>query len=523
MLKRETKERGPGMSDLTGIVSGERHVAWPRHETRVLRAAGGFERLGIGPGESVALLLRNDIAFIEASHAAMRCGAYAVPINWHLKPPEVAYILADCAPRVLVVHADLWRRVRDAIPRGMKVLVAATPPEVREAYGIGDTDGAPPPGIADWDEWVEGQDPTTAPPKPAPVSMIYTSGTTGKPKGVRRRAPTADEVPRIEAMRAKVYGLRPGMRSLVPGPLYHSAPNAMGLRSALMRGLVVLMPRFDPERFLALVARHRIGHAFMVPTMFARLLKLPEDARRRHDLSSLGFIVHAAAPCPPDIKAQMIDWLGPVLMEFYGGTETGAVTFCTSAEWLARRGTVGRAVDGAIVKALDEAGRELPPGAAGELFMRIPFYPDFTYQNRPDERAAVERQGLVSIGDVGYFDADGYLYLCDRKRDMIIAGGVNIYPAEIEAALHALSGVADCAVFGIPDAEFGEQVMAVVQPAAGAALAPDAIRAELAKSLADFKLPRRIEIVPGLPREDSGKIQKRLLRDPYWAGTGRAI
>ncbi len=511
------------MGGITGLISGERHFDWPQLEERVLRAAGGFERSGIEPGQSVALLLRNDIAFVEASLAIQRLGAYAVPINWHFTKPEVRYILEDSAARLLVVHADLWRALALEVPADFPVMIVATPPELRKAYALSEADARMPPGALDWEEWLASQAPSQTPPRPTRSSMIYTSGTTGKPKGVRRGAPTLAQMPAIEAMVAQVYGVVPGMRSIVAGPLYHSAPNAVGLRAARMRGCVVLMPRFDPQKFLALVERHRLDHAFMVPTMFSRLLKLPEAARRRHDISSLAFVVHAAAPCPPDVKARMIEWWGPVLVEFYGGTETGAVTFCDSAEWLARPGTVGRVIGNAVLKVLDEEGRELPPGKPGELFMRVDCYPDFTYQNQPDERRRIDRQGLVTIGDIGYFDDEGYLYLCDRKRDMIISGGVNIYPAEIEAVLHMMPGLHDCAVFGIPHAEYGEEVMAVVQPQDGHALAPEAVIEFLGKSLAGYKLPRRIEIRADLPREDSGKILKRALREPYWRAAGRRI
>jgi long-chain acyl-CoA synthetase len=309
----------------------------------------------------------------------------------------------------------------------------------------------------------------------------------------------------------------------LPGPLYHSAPNSFGLRAAGDAARTILMPRFDAEELLAIIEGHRVTHMFMVPTMFVRLLKLPEHVRRGYDVSSLEFIIHAAAPCPADVKLAMIEWWGPILHEFYGGTESGPVTLSSSEDFLAHPGTVGRVVPGAIVRALDEDGNETPIGTPGELFMRIPYYPDFTYHNQPDKRREIDRGGLISIGDVGYFDAEGYLYICDRKRDMVISGGVNIYPAEIEAAILALDGIKDCAVFGIPDPEFGEALMAIVEPQDASAIVPDDVRAHLRGHLADYKVPRRIEIGRDLPREDSGKIFKRRLREPYWREAGRAI
>jgi long-chain acyl-CoA synthetase len=507
----------------TGLLSGDRHFEWNRFEGSILRAARGLADLGIVAGDAVALLLRNDPAFLEASHAAMRLGAYAVPINWHFRPNEVGYVLRDCAARVLIVHADLLPAVAPAIPSGVAVLQVETPGEIRRAYGVSDTKAAIIPDAPDWNRWLEAQEPATAPPLPLGESMIYTSGTTGAPKGVRRLCPTETQAAAMEKLRQLIYGMVPGMRSIVPGPLYHSAPNSFGLRASRLGGLLVLMPRFDAEEFLTLVERHRITHAFMVPTMFVRLLHLPEAVRRRYDVSSLRSIVHAAAPCPIEVKRRMIEWWGPVLIEFYGGTEVGPLTICSSEEWLQRPGTVGRVVPRAIIKAIADDGREAATGTPGELFMRVADYADFTYQNQPDERAAVERDGLITLGDVGYFDDAGYLYLCDRKRDMIISGGVNIYPAEIEAALLRLPEIADCAVFGIPDAEFGEAVVAVLQPVEGALLSTDSVRRQLEPHLAGYKMPRRIEISAALPREDSGKILKRVLRAPYWEGTGRRI
>jgi len=507
----------------SGLLSGERHSEWEAVERRILLASGGFSSLGIGANDAVALLLRNDPVFLEASHAALRLGAYAVPINWHFRANEVGYVLRDCASRVLIVHSDLLPLVASAVPADVTLLQVETPAEIRRAFGVADSAACVPVGALAWNRWVEQQQPTTVPALPLAESMIYTSGTTGVPKGVRRMRPTAAQAVSMTALRTAIYGMEPGMRSIVPGPLYHSAPNSFALRAARLGGLLVLMPRFDAEEFLALVERHRISHAFMVPTMFVRLLNLPEGVRRRYDVSSLRCIVHAAAPCPIEIKRRMIEWWGPVLLEFYGGTESGPVTVCSSAEWLERPGTVGRVVANAVVKAIAEDGSEAAPGAAGELFMRIADYPDFTYQNRPEDRAAVERHGLITLGDVGYFDAAGYLYLCDRKRDMIISGGVNIYPAEIEAALHRLPGIADCAVFGIPDAEFGETVMAVLQLVEGAALSAEDVREQLRPHLAGYKIPRRIEVSAMLPREDSGKIMKRALRAPHWEGTGRRI
>jgi long-chain acyl-CoA synthetase len=283
------------------------------------------------------------------------------------------------------------------------------------------------------------------------------------------------------------------------------------------------MPRFDPEKFLALVQNERVDTIFMVPTMFVRLMKLPESVRRRYDTSSLRHVVHAAAPCPADVKRAMIEWWGPVIYEYYGSTESSALTFANSEDALRKPGTVGRILDGVELRFLGESGGPLPQGAIGEIYSRTADTPDFTYHNKPEKRAEIDRDGFITSGDVGYIDADGYVFICDRKRDMVISGGVNIYPAEIEAALHAVPGVHDCAVFGIPDEEFGEALMAVVEPQGGVTLDVADIRARLKTALADYKVPKHVEILKNLPREDSGKIFKRRLRDPYWERAGRRI
>jgi long-chain acyl-CoA synthetase len=284
-----------------------------------------------------------------------------------------------------------------------------------------------------------------------------------------------------------------------------------------------MMPRFDAEELLRLIEAERIDTVFMVPTMFIRLLKLPEALRKKYDTSSLRHVIHAAAPCPADVKRAMIQWWGPVVYEYYGSTESSALTFANSADALNKPGTVGKVLDGVELRFLGEDGDPLPQGEIGEIYSKVAANPDFTYHNKPEKRAEIERDGFITSGDVGYIDADGYVFICDRKRDMVISGGVNIYPAEIEAALHAVAGVHDCAVFGIPDDEFGEALMAVVEPQAGVTLDVASIRAQLKASLADYKVPKHVEILKSLPREDSGKIFKRRLRDPYWERAGRRI
>jgi long-chain acyl-CoA synthetase len=502
-----------------GIISGQRKRDHAEVADRVDRIASGLQKLGVSQGDSVCMLMRNDIAFIEAAYAAMRLGAYGVPINWHFKPEEIKYVLNDSGSHVLIAHADMLHGVREAIPSGVTVLSAPTPPEI-----LASPDHLATPDFAvEFESWLKEQRRYDGPAVPQPQNMIYTSGTTGHPKGVRRHAPTPEQSANAERMRAMIYGLKPGARAILPGPLYHSAPNSFGLRAGRLGGALVLMPRFEPEEFLRLIEAQRIDTMFMVPTMFIRLMKLPEEIRKKYDVSSLRHIIHAAAPCPADIKRAMIEWWGPVIYEFYGSTESGAVTFANSEDALKKPGTVGRIAPGAELRFIGDDGRELPQGQIGEIYSRIAGSPDFTYHNKPEKRAEIDRAGFITSGDVGYIDKDGYVFICDRKRDMVISGGVNIYPAEIEAALHAVPGVHDCAVFGIPDEEFGEALMAVVEPQAGVTLDIGSVRAQLKRSLADYKVPKHIEIQDNLPREDSGKIFKRRLRDPYWERAGRRI
>jgi long-chain acyl-CoA synthetase len=309
----------------------------------------------------------------------------------------------------------------------------------------------------------------------------------------------------------------------VVGPIYHSAPNAHANVSVNIGANVAVMPRFDPEALLALIQDKRITHLNMAPVMFNRLVKLPQSARDRYDLSSLRFVAHAAAPVSPPVKREMIEWWGPVINEYYGSTEMGNVTFCTAQEWLAHPGTVGKPMPNTIVRVVDEQGNDCPVGVPGEVLGRNLGAVDFTYHGDEAKRRRAEKFGLISPGDIGYFDADGFLHLCDRSSDMVISGGVNIYPAEIEAILLKMPGVADCAVFGIPDDEYGEALCAVVQPQEGQEIDPREVKTWIRGQLAGFKVPREVQFSAALPREDSGKIFKRKLREPWWEGRERRI
>src|SRR5882757_187602 len=443
------------------IISGERRISYPGLQTHIGRAATGFQALGLRDGAPVAMMLRNDFALFEVAGGAAALGRPVVPINWHLKAEEVRYILSDSGADILVCHADLLPQIRDGVPGNLRLLVVPTPPEIAAAFNIAPELSQVPAGLTDWHVWRDSHAPSLEPPgRSAP--MFYTSGTTGMPKGVRRNPMRPEQVAGSERVGAITYGIKPNEHQviLMNGPMYHSAPNSYGMMAYRCGCTIVLEPRFDPEDMLQLIAQHRVTHMHMVPTMFVRLLRLPDDIKRRYDLSSLRFVVHGAAPCPPHTKRAMIDWWGPVVHEYFGSTETGIPVWHSAEEALKKPGTVGRAIEGGIVKIFRPNGE-----------------------------------------------------LC----------GVNIYPAEIENALIGMDGVRDCAVFGIPDDEFGERLFACIEPEANASLSPRAVQDFLRGRLANFKVPKDIQFLDALPREASGKIFKRKLRDLHAEGGLRAI
>ncbi|MGP8297490.1 AMP-binding protein [Streptomyces inhibens] len=498
---------------------------YPAFLERAGRIATGLRRRGVERGDRIAVVLRNEPAHLEITTGAALLGASAVPVNWHFQQDELRHVLTDSGSKVVFAHTDLLDGVAAVLPDGVPIVEVPLPAGVAAACGI----AAPPPTgrYPLLDRWLEGCEPLDRAAGDHPPTVIYSSGTTGRPKGVLREPVAPDRLDEAVRLFLEYFAVVPGGRTLIPAPLYHASPSQHAVL-ALAAGLdITLMPRFDAEEFLRLIEAHRIEQVQVVPTMFVRLLRLPKDVRERYELSSLSSVVHAAAPCPPHIKHAMIDWLGPVLREYYGGSETGAVTWCDSGEWMAHPGTVGRATGSCGVAILGPGGRPLPTGATGDIYLKpADEWPQFTYLGDPDKRAAMEAPGLpgyVTIGDIGHLDADGYLYLSDRRNDMVISGGVNIYPAEIEGALLALDGVRDVAVFGIPDEEFGEVLAAHLQTEPGVLLSAEAVRAHVGERLAGYKVPRAVVFEERLPRDESGKLFKRLLRDPYWAGRDGVI
>ena len=509
---------------MTSIISGERQISYPEIHARIARAAAGFRAFGLGGGTPVGMMLRNDFAFFEVSAAAAALGSPVVPINWHLKAEEVAYILADSGAEILVCHADLLPQIRDGLPADIRLLVVTTPPEIAAAFNVPPALTKVPDGMTDWDIWRD----THAASQDAADRQRADVLHLGHHRPAQGRAPQADEA-------GTGRGLGAGRRHR----LWRQAERGSGHpdeRPDVPFGAELLRHAGVPQRLhnRARTALRSRGHAatdrtpsrhpqHMVPTMFVRLLRLPDDVKRRYDLSSLRFIVHGAAPCPPQVKRAMIEWWGPVINEYFGSTETGIPVWHSAEEALAKPGTVGRAIEGGIVKIFRPDGELCDVNEPGEIFMRQMSVPDFDYHGKAEARAEAGREGLVSVGDVGYLDEDGYLFLCDRKRDMVISGGVNIYPAEIENALIGMDGVRDCAVFGVPDDEFGERLFACIEPEANAALSPAAVQEFLRGRLANFKVPKDIQFMDAMPREATGKIFKRKLRDLYTEGKLRAM
>jgi long-chain acyl-CoA synthetase len=486
------------------------------------RLVHGLRALGLRPGDVVAAVLPNCPEAYEIFLAVQQAGWYLVPINFHLVGPEIAYILQDCEARVLIFHARFAAACEAAVAE------AGLPPD-RVFVLDGDPTGS---GARPYESLKAGQ-PTALPgDRSLGAVMNYTSGTTGRPKGVRRPlAGTPPEESDLGAALVTGYRVDPDATDdvhLLACPWYHTAPLIMSAPSLHLGHPVVIMERFDPARCLDLIARHRVTLTHMVPTQFVRLLALPDDLRQRADISSLRHVIHGAAPCSPDIKRRMIDWWGPVLDEYYASTEGVGGTIIFSDEWLAKPGSVGRPRNAGQLVVLDDDGEPLPPGRIGTIYSiprtELEYFLEYFKDRDKTERS---RQGVYrTVGDVGYLDDDGYLYLSDRKSDMIIAGGVNIYPAEIEMALVGHPRVLDAAVFGIANDEWGEEVKAVVAPVPGAepgdALAADLLRF-LETRIARYKLPRSFDFLPALPRDPNGKLYKRILREPYWAGRERTI
>ncbi|MGC5016689.1 acyl-CoA synthetase [Streptosporangium sp. DT93] len=475
------------------------------------RLAHLFRAAGLRPGDHIAFMLENHPLFLVVAWAAHRSGLYYTAISSRLKTEELAYIVDNCEAQVFISSAslaDVAASITDLTPKVRLRLM---------------TDGTAP-GFEPYEKAVDARPSTPVEDECQGADMLYSSGTTGRPKGVKpalSATPLDTPGPLLQLIQ---FLFAPSADSvyLSPAPLYHAAPLRYSMSFQRLGATIVVMERFDPEQALALIERHRVTHSQWVPTMFIKMLKLPDETRTRYDLSSLACAIHAAAPCPIPVKERMIDWWGPIVHEYYAGTEGNGFLYVGSKDWLEHKGTVGRPLLG-VIHICDEEGNELPPREHGTVYFSEG--PQFVYHG--DEAKTMSSRdplgrGWTTLGDIGYVDEEGFLYLTDRRSYMIISGGVNVYPQEAENVLSVHPKVADVAVFGVPDEEMGEQVKAVVQPASMDLAGPE-LEAELIEycqaHLAIYKCPRSVDFRDALPRHPTGKLYKRLLRDEYWPAT----
>ena len=489
---------------------------------RADRLLHALRELGLGVGDTVALLSGNRREAFEALLATQHGGMILVPVNRHFAAAEVAYVVADSGAAVLLVEAGFAIEAAAAQRSTGVTVVVLDAPSDGQVEGVGDP--------VDYEQLLAASPDGPPDGQCAGTQMVYTSGTTGRPKGVRRLNPPGGP---LDPLRDAASGLTTGLGlpaggvTLLCGPLYHSAQLAFSYWPLLVGSTVVMHGRFDVGRVLDDIPRHGVTNTHLVPTQMVRLLDVPDERRRRFDPSSLVTVLHGAAPCPPHVKRAMIDWWGPVLSEYYGATESGVATIITALEWLQRPGSVGRAMPQVEVVAVDDDGHVVGPGEEGLMYVRPRPEMIFEYHNAPDKTAAATLEpGVTTTGDVGWHDEDGYWYLSDRRIDMIVSGGVNIYPAEIESVLMTHEAVADCAVFGVPDDEYGEQVKAAVELSPGHEAGEElqeALIAHCRAHLAGYKRPRSVDFHDTLGRTATGKLQKHRLRAPYWEAAGRRI
>jgi acyl-CoA synthetase (AMP-forming)/AMP-acid ligase II len=491
------------------IMAGSGQVVTYRElEEESNRLAHAFRAAGLKPGDHVAFMLANHPLFLAIAWAAHRSGLYYTPISSRLRTDELAYIVDNCGARVFISSAGL---------ADVATSITAATPRVELRLML---DGVAE-GFTSYEETVSGRPVTPIDDECQGTDMLYSSGTTGRPKGVKlpaSLAPLTESNTLVKLIEA-LFSPSADSVYLSPAPLYHAAPLRYCLSFQRLGATVVVMERFDPEEYLRLVERYGVTHSQLVPTMFIKMLKLPEETRKKYDLSSLACAIHAAAPCPIPVKEQMIAWWGPVIHEYYAGTEGNGFLYVGSQDWLQHRGTVGRSLLG-VVHVCDEDGADLPPGEHGTIYFENGAR--FEYHGDPDKTRSAQDpkgRGWTTLGDIGYLDADGFLYLTDRRSYMIISGGVNIYPQEAENVLSVHPKVADVAVFGVPDEEMGEQVKAVVQAMSPEEAGPG-LEAELVaycrEHLAHYKCPKSVDFRDELPRHPTGKLYKRLLRDEYW-------
>lgn len=515
------REIAGARGDEVALVDERGETTWAAFDERVNRLVHGLRDAGVEPGATVAVMSGNRRELFELTAACGHGGWLVVPVNWHWTAEELAYVLDDSDAVALVVE-DRYAEVAEA------ALADERTGRCTVRVAVGD---AAPDGFVAYEELLAAGSPDEPDDQAMGGPMFYTSGTTGFPKGVRTSLTALGADVAVLDMVAggfrSMLDLPEAGVTLLVGPAYHSAQWVFSVFPLLTGSTVVMRHRFDPAETLELIDRYGVTNLHLVPTQMVRMLKLDDEVRAGFDGSSLEVVYHGAAPCPPEVKRQMLEWWGPVVTEYYGGTEGGFLTMISGQEWLERPGSIGKALGTVELQILDDAGEPCPPGEPGQIWFKSLLGTDFEYHKAPEKTAEAHREpGVGTLGDVGYVDEDGFVFLSDRKIDMIISGGVNIYPAEIEGVLVTHPAVADCAVFGVPDDEMGESVKAAVELLAGFE-ASDELAAELVghvrEHLAGYKAPRSVDFEERLPRTPTGKLLKRHLRDPYWEAAGRSI
>ena len=490
-----------GDADKTALIFGNRSLTFGELGVRASRVHGALADLGLRANDRVAVMLPNGVEFFEVGLGAASVGCHVVPVNWHLKQDELTWVVSDSEAGLLIAHVDFADTARACVERRPECRLLLAGDQGPDGYDQA-VEAAPPAAVI-WS---------------APNYFYFTSGTTGRPRAVERETPTSGSG-MLTAL-ATMWGFEQDDVYLSCSPLYH-ATNGYAYTTMFQGGTVVVLPRWDAREWLRAVERHRITACFMVPAHFIRLLEVPADELGKFDLTSLRLILHAAAPCPITVKRRILDLLPHVdIWEFYGATEGGA-TRISGADWRTHPGSVGTPWPGVEIRVLDEAGQPVGPGLDGRVFVRPPGGQRFTYHNDPEKTAAAWMDDAFTVGDIGRLDADGFLYITDRASDMVLRGGVNIYPAEIEVVLQQHPDVVDCAVFGVPDERLGEELQALVEVRRPVGV--DELQEHCRKLLADFKVPRYVDIVGALPRDPVGKVQKRRLRAERWAGRDSAI
>lgn len=487
-------------------------------EVRAKKLANVLHKKGIAENDTVAILMRNDPSYFEVIQACRYLGAYFVPLNWHSVFSDLEHIVLDSNAKILIAHSDLLASFGDQTFAGLPISVFRTPIEIQDSFSLSDE-------LCD----IKQDDLEVLLTKTSPIDnackpfrgmFAYTSGSTGRPKGIKRKIDDSDtdNYAVYQALSTSLMHLQANDRFLVAAPLYHSAPNSLTICSLAAGDVDVFIEvKFDAESFLHSIETHNISHIYIVPTMMIRLLKLPKEVRNKYNVSSVKYALSTGSACPNDVKIAMINWFGPIFYESYGASEIGFMTLISSSEALLKPGSVGKVVAGGAIKILNDEKQEMNVGESGLIYVDLPMFGEFSYTNADNSTDDIAFNSYICVGDIGYLDSDDYLYINDRKKDMIISGGVNIFPLEIESVLIDMEQIVDCAIIGAPHPEFGEMVVAAVQCQDQRTLNLEQVKTFLEGKLAHYKFPRKLDVHSALPREDSGKIFKQRLRDAYKA------